>query len=246
MWRNASEILVSLTSTAGSNDGERLEVWTLAGQRRLVLTARQRLDAVRPDGSAAVTSKGVVDLASGASAEMPGNPGRVLGSVVLRTDAASPSATSVPRSTPTPADQRLVRALAEFAQAPSAQTFAAIPLADKVALGLGDQIRAEHAAGELAQTDAWVLRVSEFQQHVGPFSALDLLGRNVTTTISIGDHPHCAGPPVPAPVALAGTRRVSIQPKQGPDDSCITWWSVDVFVSPSGSIEGITLDFFGP
>lgn len=144
----------------------------------------------------------------------------------------------------TPADERLARDLIAFARAPSTTTFAALPLADRVSLGLGDRLLASRASSDLMRREAWELQVSEFQGFVGPFSVLNFLARNEPMAISVGPHSHCAGPPLPAPAGITGHKRVSIQPTN--IDSCILWWSVDMFVAPSGRIDAITLDLFGP
>lgn len=154
------------------------------------------------------------------------------------------SMTVAPRATPAAADERLVEALAEFARAPGAGTLAAIPFADRVRLGLSDRLMAERTSLELVRADAWVLPADPFRGHVGPFSALGLLARSLPTTISVGPHPHCASPPVPPPADLVGSRRVSVQPKD--IDSCLLWWTVDLFVSPAGRIEAVTLDLWDP
>ena len=146
--------------------------------------------------------------------------------------------------TPTAADVGLVRALAAFAHAPGAGTLGAVPFADRVKLGLGDQLITERASLELLRPDAWVLQADRFRGHVGPISALDLMGKDVATTISVGPHSHCASSPVPPPTTLVGARRVSVQPKD--IDSCVLWWSVDLFVSAAGRIEAITLDLWNP
>jgi hypothetical protein len=85
-WRNDREIVLSLSLTDDREKGDRLEVWSLDGSRRVVLTARHRLDAVRPDGTAAITDLGILDLTSGALARIPelGQFQRVLASVVVR------------------------------------------------------------------------------------------------------------------------------------------------------------------
>jgi hypothetical protein len=103
---------------------------------------------------------------------------------------------------------------------------------------------AERDSAELVRPDAWTLQANPFRGRVGPFSALDLLARNVPMTISVGLHPHCASPPVPAPAHFVGARRVSIQPKDV--DSCLDWWTVDAFLSATGRIEAITLDLWEP
>jgi len=86
IWRDAREIVVSLSPNASTRDADRLEVWPLEGPRRVVLRGQHRLDAVRPDGTAAITSRGVVDLATGATAPIPGlgSGQRVLASLLIR------------------------------------------------------------------------------------------------------------------------------------------------------------------
>lgn len=83
MWRNPREIVVSLSRSSASDAGDRLEVWNLDGSRRVLVTAAHRLDAVRPDGTAAITDRGAVDLESGTVEDIPGMR-RVLTAVVLR------------------------------------------------------------------------------------------------------------------------------------------------------------------
>lgn len=89
-----------------------------------------------------------------------------------------------------------------------------------------------------------MLQANVFRGHVGPFSALDLIVKNVPMTISVGPHPHCASSPVPAPAKFVGARRVSVQPKD--IASCLMWWTVDVFVSTTGRVEAVTLDLWEP
>lgn len=86
LWRTDTEIVVSLSTSGDRENGDRLEIWSVDGQRRVVLSVRHRLDAVRPDGSAAITDLGVVDLGSGVVARIPeiGPFQRVLASVILR------------------------------------------------------------------------------------------------------------------------------------------------------------------
>lgn len=83
LWRNPREIVVSLSRTSTSESGDRLEIWSLDGSRRVLLAAPHRLAAVRPDGTAAITDRGAVDLESGAVQEISGF-GRALAAVVLR------------------------------------------------------------------------------------------------------------------------------------------------------------------
>ncbi len=69
LFRNSREIVTLVSDASGT---QRLEVWGLDGSRRVVLAEARGLDAVRPDGSAAVTGMQVVDLESGATSTIPG------------------------------------------------------------------------------------------------------------------------------------------------------------------------------
>jgi len=154
----------------------------------------------------------------------------------------------LPSSTPTGqlGDQRIVDALIAFSRSRSAPSFEAVPFAKTVALGLADRIDVSRDREELRQSEAWVLMPAGpwRGRAVAPFTALDLLASSGAITVSIGPHPHCASPPVPAPAGFAAQRRVSVQPTQ--IDTCILWWTVDLFVSGSGQIEAVTLDVWEP
>lgn len=149
-----------------------------------------------------------------------------------------------PAATASPQDEQLVRTVIEFARAPGTARLTAIPFAEKVKLGLSDRIVMERARSEFVQADAWVLRADIFRGRYGPFSLLELLARDGPTTISVGPHPHCASSPVPPPTEFASARRLSVQPTG--IDTCLFWWTVDLFVSPAGRIEAITLDLWDP
>ncbi len=174
-----------------------------------------------------------------ASVAAPASP-----STVAPSRSASATPTGTPRETATADDARIVAALVAFAKARDARTFAAVPLADPVGLALDDQIPLERPAAALARPDGWVIDVKEFQGYVGPFSALDLLARDVPTTITVGPHPHCASPQRQTPAALAGLRRLGVQPKDV--DTCLKWWAVDLYVSPAGRITTVSLDLWSP
>jgi hypothetical protein len=152
--------------------------------------------------------------------------------------------TPAPTTTASPVDEQLVRTVVDFARAPSARGLAAIPFAEKVKLGLGDRIIAERASAEFAQADAWLLRADIFRARYGPFSLLEFLAKTGPTAISVGPHPHCASPPMPPPPEFASSRRLSVQPTG--IDTCLLWWTVDLFVSPAGRIQAITLDLWDP
>jgi hypothetical protein len=41
-------------------------------------------------------------------------------------------------------------------------------------------------------------------------------------------------------------RRVSVQPAAGSIDSCLDWFTVDLFVTRSGEVAAVTLDLWEP
>lgn len=84
LWRDAMEILVSISSGDDSDDGERLEIWPVDGTKRVLFRGEHRLEGVRPDGTAAVTNNGLIDLKSGVLAPIPGYSGGAVASVILR------------------------------------------------------------------------------------------------------------------------------------------------------------------
>jgi hypothetical protein len=170
--------------------------------------------------------------------------------------ASSPLETRTTQSTPpgtptgqgkTPAgqDERVVRALIRFAHSPSPEAAAMVPWAeDGVWLGLADRLLVRRSTKELPEPEAWLLHSELFRGYVGPFSALDLLGGPEKTTAAVGPHPHCASPPVPPPKRVVHLRRVSVQPRD--TESCLQWWTVDIFVRPGGEIKAVTLDLWEP
>ncbi len=117
-----------------------------------------------------------------------------------------------------------------------------IPFAGRVDLGLGDRIYRTVTSDELTEAEAWVIDEEEFRAYSGPFSALGLDAQRYVTTV--GAHPRCAGPPVPAPDGLTDLRRVSMQNAEA--TSCLEWWTIDFFVDQNGEVVAVTLDLYGP
>lgn len=122
---------------------------------------------------------------------------------------------SSPDRTMTARNVRLIRDFVALAVEPSATTAAELPFASHVRLGLGRDLRATLARSAVPQASAWALKVKYFRGYVGRFSALELVQRHDHETksqsislrgnafrVSLGDHPHCASPPVPAPRGL--------------------------------------------
>jgi hypothetical protein len=49
---------------------------------------------------------------------------------------------------------------------------------------------------------------------------------------------------VPPPIQVADLRRVSVQPRD--TESCLQWWTVDLFLTPDGKVAAVTLDLWEP
>jgi hypothetical protein len=148
---------------------------------------------------------------------------------------------------PTAAEVEMIDSFIALAHDPRPERGKALPLADRVQLGLGRAIHAVRSDEDLAEPGGWVLEVDHFRAHSGPFSALDLAkewpGNTITT---VGEHRHCASPPVPPPPELIGLRRISVQPDPDEFDTCLRWWSVDFFLDDRDEVVAITLDLWDP
>ena len=122
---------------------------------------------------------------------------------------------------------------------------ASLPLSpDGVVMGLGNVVVREHTAAELADPANWGFDSEGFRGRTGTFSALAVLSAATETETIVGTHNHCASPPTPVPEALRGARRLSVQPTG--IDSCIEWWTVDVFLDSGGDVVGIVFDTWEP
>ncbi|KRA38206.1 MULTISPECIES: hypothetical protein [unclassified Nocardioides] len=173
------------------------------------------------------------------------------------TAASTPSATeSLPASTATTAaydDTALLEALVTLATAPSAEAASALPFAAQVRLGLGPDLVATRPRDRLASFGGWDVDLEAFRGHVGPFNALGRLAAHADGddsltrfTTTIGEHPHCASPPAPAPAGLADHRHISLQPTDDSIDGCLEWFTVDLFLDDSGTIDTVTFDIWEP
>ncbi len=170
------------------------------------------------------------------------------------TETASPqTSTPSPNRAPTTADQRVMRDFVSFAVDPSPETVSRLPLANEVALGLSRDIKSTLDISEAPDTSAWVLKAKYFRTYTGPFSALERIRRHAEDAgsnsvggrdafqVSVGEHPHCASPPVAAPPEFKDYRRVSVQPSDSSIDSCLSWFTVDLFLDEQGSVGAVTL-----
>jgi hypothetical protein len=171
---------------------------------------------------------------------------------------SSATASAATASPVTEEDRQLVRAFVEFALAPGSESVGRVPFAaDGVRLGLASDLVATVPAERLADPDSWLVdRLPHFRAYVGPFSALRSVRGHVSSAaggdvlrrlqVNVGPHPHCASPPVPAPAAVQALRRVSVQPAEASITSCLEWFTVDLFVTPVGEVEAVTLDLYEP
>ncbi len=116
-----------------------------------------------------------------------------------------------------------------------------------VGLGLGETVIRTVDPADLADPSSWVFDVDFYNGATGPFSILDAIERMAggdDLSIEIGPHDHCASPPKAAPPGYEGLRRVSVQPASF--DSCLQWWTIDLFVTSAGNVRAITYDFWEP
>lgn len=148
---------------------------------------------------------------------------------------------------PLNSEESIWHSVATFAREQDDRSFAGMHLADEVALGLADQILKTVDSVELRNPDVWRLELEYFRGYSGPFSALELLNELRVIEVSVGEHPHCASPPVPPPVGFESFKRVSAQPAFSYEHvSCIEWFTVDFFVDDLDVIHAITLDLWEP
>ncbi|HSK21661.1 MAG TPA: hypothetical protein VK906_00725 [Egicoccus sp.] len=147
---------------------------------------------------------------------------------------------------PTEDDRQLIEGFLAFAADPGPPSASALPFADEVAIGLGPELHRTLAGNDLADPTAWPIDVEEFRAYVGPFSALEVAADADEVEVSVGEHPHCASPPMPPPPEVEDLRRVSVQPKADNGDSCLQWWTVDLFVTDDGRIAAVTMDLYEP
>lgn len=135
-------------------------------------------------------------------------------------------------------------ALVAFAREPSDATWASVPFADRVQLGLGDRLVKPLPARALRDPAAWTLEVDGFRAGVGPFSPLEVLADERPLEYGEASYRRCVSPPGRPPRAVSRLRRLNIQPRDVA--SCLQWFAVDVYVDERGEIRAVTLDLWEP
>jgi hypothetical protein len=148
-----------------------------------------------------------------------------------------------------PAVRRIAEAFETFAMHPDATSVRLPPFADRVALGLGSTILATVPRAELALPATWDLVMEGYAGRSGALNPLAGIRRLVrkggATVVSTGPHDHCASPPLPVPAGVTEDLQVVIQPSWDDLDSCLQWFSVDLFVR-DGRVVAVTLSLFEP
>jgi hypothetical protein len=219
--------------------------------RDAVETRARKLVRRRRVGVAAVGVATVVIAAGAASSALrPGEevltPADVATSPEPSASTSQSTSTDAPTASETAHEQQaaadLIGKLTDFARSPSQAAWEKLPFAETVQLGLGERIVKSVPAAELADPASWTLPVDMYAGYKGPFSALEQLAQNNERNISVGEHPHCAGSPRPAPDGLEALSRWSTQPAV---QECLRWYSVDLFVE-DGTIRAVTLDLWEP
>jgi len=158
------------------------------------------------------------------------------------------------------ADVAVMQRFVMFAADPTPEGAQLLGLATTgVRLGLGPRLVQDLDIATAGDPAAWSIPSQAFRAHIGPYSALAVVRQQVEGAdadptrwpssdlqVSVGDHPHCASPPVPAPEGLDGRRRVSVQPGEGSITSCLDWFTVDLFLDDDDAIVAVTLDIWEP
>jgi hypothetical protein len=144
-----------------------------------------------------------------------------------------------PRASPTtPEDEALAARFMELAASPDRERIQALPLADRVLLGLGTTLLADRGSEELEDLAGWTV-----DGYGWPTSLLEVVGTSTVGTVTlVGDHPRCLSPPLPPPPELADLRRVVIEPDPAAVGSCVLWWRIELYVSPGGEVVAVTQD----
>jgi len=100
------------------------------------------------------------------------------------------------------------------------------PLADKVALGLGDEIVAVRSETQLLEPKGWVVEVREFRGGEGPWDLLSFLAE-MPMSIVPGPIQYCVGPGRPIPDGLEEYQHFALTPADV--EACTDWYNLGLF-----------------
>jgi hypothetical protein len=159
---------------------------------------------------------------------------------VAPTTVASTTTTD-PRDVVTDDDQRIADDFIAWARSHDSRVPA---LADSVRLILGPEAHTEVVLDDPHDRSTWVLPVEDFRAYVGPFNPLNSLAGPQNVTVRMGPHQTCAAPAPAVPADLAPLRQIAIEASD--IDSCLSWFSIDLFVNDAGLIEAVIFDLYEP
>lgn len=165
--------------------------------------------------------------------------------LVLVALALAATAVAPPVPAATGDDRALFDAFVAFARHPTTATWSEVAFADRVELGLANRLLVGRAAQELRDPRAWRLDVPRFRGASGPFSALRTIAlERRPLTMTVGRHRRCASPAGPAPPRVVSLMRISVQPRRV--ESCLQWWSVELYLTRDRRVRAVTLDLWEP
>jgi hypothetical protein len=156
--------------------------------------------------------------------------------------AMMPSDTVCTQGVASQPDRRIAELLRKFAHKPRVSI---APFAPTVHLGLGEELHQVVPERELHNAVAWRI-CAPYAERSCPMSALTTLARMEDVTVNALREPPdlCfAGDP---PAELAGQRVIRIEPQLPRDASCVSYASVDVYVSEVGQITSVVLRLGSP
>lgn len=96
-------------------------------------------------------------------------------------------------------------------------------------------------------SEPWIFDVEHFAGYSGPFDARIPPPENEDdVVVTIGEHNHCASPPLPPPEILDGVAydQYSIQPTGV--ESCLDWTALDIFVDENNLIRVVRREIWEP
>jgi hypothetical protein len=140
-------------------------------------------------------------------------------------------------------DRHLAAAFYRFAKTPWTGAWD-VP----IHVGFGDSIVRTLTAAHAGRAQAWRLPPGTVPWLVGRVSPLTQVARSRGRyAVYSGAHPpSCAGVDMQPPPRLDQYHRLSIQPRQSVIDSCLSWWSVNLFVNDVRQVTGVTVNFSEP
>jgi len=172
----------------------------------------------------------------------PAGPGSWMG--VLTDDGRFALVGRDPLDTPTPEELAIADAYANLSVEGSTVDTRDLRLADVLLVGLGDQLIEERTPAQLTDAAGWVFTLEGFRERGGLFSALETLLESDDIEVVVGPHDLCGLPPQPISDRIEFASHLSLQPAG--IDSCLQWFTVDLFLDDSGTVVAIILDLAVP